>query len=212
MEMYNVETEKQGSVLRGLVGALIGAVLGAAVWGVVGILTQRVFSLLGFLLGFLCAKGYELLKGREGVAKIVIVILCVILAVVLGEAIFAVGTFHQMYVESIDELAAEYMMYGIDLKSILENSPEEAYEKYIMFTEADMFKMVLEDPEFWSESFKNLAQALLFAAIGAVVVIIDMNKKKQQPLPAGEQTEADGFAQSELQTPADESIPADKKE
>lgn len=211
MEMYNVETEKQGSVLRGLVGALIGAVLGAAVWGVVGILTQRVFSLLGFLLGFLCAKGYELLKGREGVAKIVIVILCVILAVVLGEAIFAVGTFHQMYVESIDTAASELEMYGIDLKKLLEENPAEAYDKYL-YTEAEMFKMALEDPEFWSESFKNLAQALLFAAIGAVVVIIDMNKKKQQPLPAGEQTEADGFAQSELQTPADESIPADKKE
>lgn len=211
MEMYNVETEKQGSVLRGLVGALIGAVLGAAVWGIVGILTQRVFSLLGFLLGFLCAKGYELLKGREGVAKIVIVILCVILAVVLGEAIFAVGTFHQMYVESIDTAASELEMYGIDLKKLLEENPAEAYDKYL-YTEAEMFKMALEDPEFWSESFKNLAQALLFAAIGAVVVIIDMNKKKQQPLPAGEQTEADGFAQSELQTPADESIPADKKE
>jgi len=211
MEMYNVETEKQGSVLRGLVGALIGAVLGAAVWGVVGILTQRVFSLLGILLGFLCAKGYELLKGREGVAKIVIVILCVILAVVLGEAIFAVGTFHQMYVESIDTAASELEMYGIDLKKLLEENPAEAYDKYL-YTEAEMFKMALEDPEFWSESFKNLAQALLFAAIGAVVVIIDMNKKKRQPLPAGEQTEADGFAQSELQTPADESIPADKKE
>lgn len=211
MEMYNVETEKQGSVLRGLVGALIGAVLGAAVWGIVGILTQRVFSLLGILLGFLCAKGYELLKGREGVAKIVIVILFVILAVVLGEAIFAVGTFHQMYVESIDTAASELEMYGIDLKKLLEENPAEAYDKYL-YTEAEMFKMALEDPEFWSESFKNLAQALLFAAIGAVVVIIDMNKKKQQPLPAGEQPEADGFAQSELQTPADESIPADKKE
>ena len=211
MEMYNVETEKQGSVLRGLVGALIGAVLGAAVWGIVGILTQRVFSLLGILLGFLCAKGYELLKGREGVAKIVIVILCVILAVVLGEAIFAVGTFHQMYVESIDTAASELEMYGIDLKKLLEENPAEAYDKYL-YTEAEMFKMALEDPEFWSESFKNLAQALIFAAIGAVVVIIDMNKKKQQPLPAGEQTEADGFAQPELQTPADESIPADKKE
>lgn len=211
MEMYNVETEKQGSILRGLVGALIGAVLGAAVWGIVGILTQRVFSLLGFLLGFLCAKGYELLKGREGVAKVVIVILCVILAVVLGEAIFAVGTFHQMYVESIDTAASELEMYGIDLKKLLEENPAEAYDKYL-YTEAEMFKMALEDPEFWSESFKNLAQALIFAAIGAVVVIIDMNKKKQQPLPADEQTEADGFAQSELQTPADESIPADKKE
>jgi len=144
MEMYNVETEKQGSVLRGLVGALIGAVLGAAVWGVVGILTQRVFSLLGILLGFLCAKGYELLKGREGVAKIVIVILCVILAVVLGEAIFAVGTFHQMYVESIDTAASELEMYGIDLKKLLEENPAEAYDKYL-YTEAEMFKMALED-------------------------------------------------------------------
>lgn len=175
---YDMEQESQGSIARGLLGALIGAILGAIIWGAIGILTQSVFTLVGILLGFLVAKGYELLKGCEGVAKIVIVIVCVILAVVLGEAIYNVGMIHKGYLEGMEETASELTAYGIDLKALLETNPDEAYEKYI-YTEAEIFQMYLEDKVFWTDAAKNLAQALLFAAIGAAVVIIDMGKKKQ---------------------------------
>lgn len=175
---YSMEQESYGSILRGLLGALIGAILGAIIWGAVGILTQSVFTLVGILLGFLVAKGYELLKGREGAAKIAIVIICVILAVVLGEAIYNVGMIHKTYLENIEEAATELAAYDVDLKALLEENPAEAYEKYI-YTEAEIFQMNFEDPTFWGGVAKNLAQALLFAAIGAAIVIIDMGKKKQ---------------------------------
>lgn len=177
---YMEEQKPQGSIVRGLIGALIGAILGAIVWGVVGILTQSVFTVIGILMGFLTAKGYDLLKGRQGAAKIVIVILCLIIAVVLGEAIYNVGMIHKTYLEGIDEVAAELEGYGIDLKALLETNPDEAYEKYI-YTEMEILQMYIEDKTFWSDVVKNLAQAMFFAAIGAAVVIIDfIGKNKQQ--------------------------------
>lgn len=183
MENTYMEQENKGSVLRGLLGALIGALLGAIVWGVVGILTQRVFSLLGILLGFLTAKGYELLKGRDGVIKIVIVIVCVVLSVVLGEAIYNAVSLHQVYMDGVEEVAAELATYGIDLKTLLKENPAEAYDKYL-YTELEMFQTWLSEKEVQSDLIKGLGQALLFAAIGAVAVIVDLSKKKQAEAPS----------------------------
>ncbi len=175
---YSMDRQQEGSVLRGLLGALIGAILGAVIWGAVGLLTQRVFSLIGVLLGFLTAKGYELLKGREGVIKIVIVVICVILSVVLGEAFYNGGMIHQSYLEKIEYDIEYYSTLNIDVRSMMETNPELAFSEYL-FTEQEIFQMYLADKEYLADVVKNLASALLFAAIGAGAVIVDMAKKKQ---------------------------------
>ena len=176
---YGMEQQQEGSILRGLLGALIGAILGAVIWGAVGLLTQRVFSLIGILLGFLTAKGYELLKGRDGVVKIVIVVICVILSVVLGEAIYNGGMIHQAYLEKVESDIAYYKTFNIDVQAMIETNPTLAYSEYL-YTEKEVFEMYLTDKEYLADAGKNLVTALLFAAIGAGAVIVDMAKKKQQ--------------------------------
>jgi len=176
---YGMEQQQEGSILRGLLGALIGAILGAVIWGAVGLLTQRVFSLIGILLGFLTAKGYELLKGRDGVVKIVIVVICVILSVVLGEAIYNGGMIHQAYLEKLESDIAYYKTFNIDVQAMIETNPTLAYSEYL-YTEKEVFEMYLTDKEYLADAGKNLVTALLFAAIGAGAVIVDMAKKKQQ--------------------------------
>lgn len=182
MENYNVDNAyaDKGSVAKGLVGALLGAIIGALAWGVVGVLTQRVFSLLGIAIGFLVGKGYELLKGREGAMKIVIIILCTVLAVVLGETIYNVAMFHQTYMDTAAEIGAEAR---IDLVSLLKTNPDAAY-LYIV-PEMEALQMTVNDPDFRSDALANLGQALLFAAVGASAVIVNFGKSKQAaPAPA----------------------------
>lgn len=163
--MYGQE-ENHGSIGRGLIGALLGAIIGGLLWGVVGILTQRVFALLGLALGFIIAKGYDLLKGREGAAKIVIISLCVILAVVLGEAVYYVGSFEMEYAKLPEYIAEELDVPQAILKTFIP-SKEEFYQS------------VLQDDEFKDAVVQDLLQALFFAAIGAVGVIANLVKKKE---------------------------------
>lgn len=77
------QEEAIGSYITGIFGALLGAVLGSIVWAFV-LSIGYVASIVGLLIGFLAEKGYCLLKGRQGKAKIAILILAVILGVLLG--------------------------------------------------------------------------------------------------------------------------------
>ena len=75
--------EDTGSYLNGTLGALLGSVIGAVAWALV-LNLGYVASLIGFLIGWLAEKGYNLLKGKQGKAKIAILIVAVILGVLLG--------------------------------------------------------------------------------------------------------------------------------
>ena len=50
--MEQIENKKQGSIFRGLIGALLGAIIGGVLWGLIGILTQQVFMVAG--VGLAC--------------------------------------------------------------------------------------------------------------------------------------------------------------
>lgn len=75
-----------GSYASGAVGAFLGALLGAVVWAVV-LCIGFVASIVGLLIGWLSNKGYDLLKGKQGKGKIVVLILAVIVGVVAGTAL-----------------------------------------------------------------------------------------------------------------------------
>lgn len=75
--------DDQGSYLTGALGALGGSLLGAIVWAVVLSLGYMA-SLVGLLIGWLSEKGYRLLHGKQGKAKVLILILAIIFGVVLG--------------------------------------------------------------------------------------------------------------------------------
>ncbi len=69
--------------LTGLFGALLGATLGGIVWGLV-LLLGRVASAVGFLIGWLAYKGYDLFRGKRSKGKIAILAVSVIFGVIFG--------------------------------------------------------------------------------------------------------------------------------
>ena len=75
--------EATGSYVTGLAGSLIGAALGAIVWAIV-LNIGYVASVVGLLIGWLAEKGYNLLHGKQGKAKIAILIIAIIFGVLLG--------------------------------------------------------------------------------------------------------------------------------
>ncbi len=83
-EAEAVTPVKEGSTARGLIGALIASVVSAVIWAVIGILTDRVFALVGFGIGLLICFGYDLFKGKTGWIRAVIVAICVILPLLLA--------------------------------------------------------------------------------------------------------------------------------
>lgn len=102
-------TERQGgSVAAGFVGALVGGLLGAAVWALVGIMGY-IASIVGLLIAFLSAKGYDLMHGRAGKAKIIVLIVCIVLAVIVGNCTMYVYQVYDSYDESMDA-TYEYLL------------------------------------------------------------------------------------------------------
>ena len=161
MEYNDIYDEPQGSVLRGAIGAVIGALLGAVVWALVGMLGY-IASVVGFVIAFLASKGYDLLKGRPGAPKLVILIICVILAVIVGNLGLAAYQVHQVYVE-------------------------EGYAAYV--TESKffelMFPVLFEDGDFIGALAKDSAMGLLFAVLGCFGLLKQtVSKKKPEPAPA----------------------------
>lgn len=77
------QQEDTGSYMTGTLGALLGAVLGAVVWALV-LTGGYIASFVGFIIGWLAEKGYNLLRGKQGKGKIAILIIAVIFGVLLG--------------------------------------------------------------------------------------------------------------------------------
>ncbi len=156
MEYYNPYEEPKGSVFLGLLGAIIGALLGAAVWALVGALGY-IASIVGFLIAFLASKGYDLFHGRQGKVKVAVLILCVILAVIIGNMGTAVWQVHKAYQ---DENVAAYLS-------------EPAFFKL-------MIPLLVKDSEFIASITKDTLVGLLFAALGCFGMLkSSLNPKKK---------------------------------
>lgn len=77
------KADNNGSYFWGVVGALLGAAVGAILWAV--ILELGFYAaIVGLVIGLLANWGYNLLHGKQGRGKVVILILAVIFGVVLG--------------------------------------------------------------------------------------------------------------------------------
>lgn len=72
-----------GTYEGGAIGAFLGALVGAVLWAIV-YYAGYVASLVGLAMGFLAEKGYNLLRGKQGKGKIVILILAIIFGVAVG--------------------------------------------------------------------------------------------------------------------------------
>ena len=135
-----------GSYVTGLLGSLGGAAIGAVVWAIV-LNMGYVASLVGLLIGWLSEKGYNLLKGKQGKAKVLILILAIVFGVLLGT------------------LAADVMTLGSMI----------AGGELPGFTYGDIlpliFALLVEDAEYAGATASNVLMGLLFAALGVFTLL-----------------------------------------
>ena len=157
MVEYNpAEIQPKGSYLTGLVGALLGALVGAVAWCLVMQLGV-IASLVGFLIGWLAEKGYDLLKGRAGKGKLVILIVAVIFGVL-------VGTFAAHAVSWYKDIA-EYHPYA----AVFIDGQE------IPVTYSDIPVLIIHslrtDGEYLGGTVKDVLLGLLFAFMGVFSIL-----------------------------------------
>ena len=138
--------EDTGSYLLGTVGAFLGASVGAVVWALV-LYMGYVASVVGLVIGFLADKGYNLLRGKQGKAKILILIFAIIFGVLLGT--IAVDVVELAGMISSGEL------YGWEMSDI-------PAMIWILFT---------QEPEYRGATIKNVLMGLLFAALGVFALL-----------------------------------------
>ena len=140
------QEEATGSYLTGTVGALIGALVGAILWAVV-LNMGYVASLVGFVIGWLAEKGYNLLRGKQGKAKVAILILAVIVGVLVGN--FAADAFTLLGMISSGELPG----YGVaDIPGLL-------------------MMLLVADAGYFRATLGNMAVGLLFAGLGVFTLL-----------------------------------------
>lgn len=138
--------EDPGSYASGLIGAFLGAALGAIVWAIV-LNVGYVAAIVGFLIGWLAEKGYELLNGKRGKGKVVILIFAVIFGVLLGTAIGEIAAIALMIVSG--EL---YDMTMGDLPLLL--------------------GYLLTDSEYMLSVLADIGLGIVFAALGVISLLI----------------------------------------
>jgi len=138
--------EDTGSYFQGTVGAFLGATLGAVVWAVV-LYFGWVASLIGLLIGWLSEKGYNLLKGKQGKGKVVILIIAIVFGVLVGNLLPDV-------VECV-QLVNSGELYGCGYMDI---------PLVLLLT-------FLEDPEYRSAVIGNMLMGLLFAGLGVFALL-----------------------------------------
>ena len=142
---------------RGALGAFLGALVGAIPWVIV-YLWGFFVGWLGFLIGWCAKKGYELLGGKVGRAKVWIV------------AVFSVGIV----------LLAQFVSYVIavwqacnDMGLTLEILPLIPYTIELIFTE----------PDVTLEFLGNLVIGLLFAGLGLFGVVRELRAEVKEIQP-----------------------------
>lgn len=150
------ETERReadtGNYFTGLLGALAGSALGAVLWAVV-LSFGFVASIVGLVIGWLAEKGYNLFKGKQGKAKIAILIVAIIFGVLLGN--FAADAF------SLATMIADGELPGMALADI----------PYIISV------LLTSEPEYLRITISNILMGLLFAGLGVFSLLRKTGKE-----------------------------------
>ncbi len=144
--------ENKGSVITGFIGALLGAAIGAVLWTLIGMMGY-IAGFVGFVIAFLSDKGYDLFKGRQGTIKMIVLILCVVLAVGAGTVGTYVWLIHDEYNTQVSELTEIEKKY------------------YVIATEAEFMRDMLSDSEIQGGMLKDAGLGLLFGILGAFGLI-----------------------------------------
>jgi len=140
-----------GTYEGGAIGAFLGSLLGAVLWAIVYSMGY-VASLVGLAMGFLAEKGYNLLRGKQGKGKVVILIL----AVIVGVAVGTVGGI----------LLQVFSMMGDG--TIPGSGMSDAFK---------WMKLLLQESEVQASLVKDVLMGLLFAGLGVAALFSQAAKK-----------------------------------
>ena len=143
--------EDTGSYLSGFLGSILGATLGSILWAIV-LSIGYVASFVGFVIGWLSEKGYELLHGKQGKGKLLVILISVIWGVFFGTI----------------------LGYGFSLVGMLQAGELPGY------TLGDipiLILFLLIDSEFILSLIGNIVIGLLFAALGVFSLLRRTNKE-----------------------------------
>lgn len=140
--------EDRGSYATGAAGAFIGALLGAVVWAIV-LMAGFVAGLVGLLIGFFANTGYNLMKGKQGKAKIAILVLAIIAGVLIG----TIGGYALITLESMNMEGIETEYFGV------------------------CFGLLMSDSYVQSGLIRDVLVGLLFAGLGVYGLLKQEQKK-----------------------------------
>lgn len=143
-EDASVREADSGSYLLGAIGALLGSLLGAVLWFAV-LAAGYIASIVGFVIGWLAEKGYDLFHGKQGKGKVAILVVMVILGVVVGTIASDAAALAKMI--DAGELYAAYS----DIPFLLIN--------------------LLQFSDYVTSLLINVGMGLLFAALGVYTLI-----------------------------------------
>lgn len=146
--------EKNGSYFQGFCGALLGAIVGAVIWAIV-LNLGYVAAIVGFLIGWLAEKGYNLLHGKQGKGKVIILVVTILLGVLLGTV-------------SADVLGLAQMIQSGELAGF-------AYQDIPW-----MLTILMMDGEYLAGIGYNLLLGIVFAALGVYALIHKTGKAVQE--------------------------------
>lgn len=138
--------EDTGSYGLGLLGALGGSALGAILWAVV-LNLGYVASLVGLIIGWLAEKGYNLLHGKQGKAKVAILIVAIVFGVLLGTLTADVFT--------IIGMMHDGELYGFTYGDVLPL----------------LFFLLSENADYRGAVVSNVLMGLLFAGLGVFALL-----------------------------------------
>ncbi|HPJ03330.1 MAG TPA: hypothetical protein PKU80_10860 [Candidatus Limiplasma sp.] len=157
---------KNGSLIAGVAGALLAAIVASIPWAVI-LAAGYMASIVGLLIGFVVSKGYDLLHGRQGRAKIIIVILCVLLSVALGQLLGTSYSIAQAYDETQAGLKENEYMIMTKSEFILWSWPN------LIWTDADARGEVL----------KNFGVGVFFALLGCYSMLLSLLRNSVSTRP-----------------------------
>lgn len=143
--------EAGGSYGTGLIGALLGGAIGAVLWAIV-LNMGYVASVVGLAIGWLADKGYSLLKGKQGKAKVAILIIAIIFGVLLGN--FLADTFTLVSMINAGEADITYGEIPLLILALL-----------------------LSDGEYLAGTLGNILTGLLFAGLGVFALLKKAGKE-----------------------------------
>lgn len=138
--------EATGSYGLGLVGSLLGAALGAVAWAVV-LNLGYVASIVGLLIGWLAEKGYNLLHGKQGKAKVAILIAAILFGVLFGTLL-------------ADGITLTGMILGGELPGFT-----------LMDIPGLITMLLAQDAEYRGAMLSNILTGLLFAGLGVFALL-----------------------------------------